>query len=83
MNYYFLLNYHKVFRKDFVLNASFGGSRMRNRFISDEMRADFKKYGEGRSFEDFVPYWSSAELRDDGRCYRRTNPNAKWDWWVI
>ncbi len=40
MNYDFLFNYHKVFRKDFVLNASFGGSRMRNRFISDEMRAE-------------------------------------------
>lgn len=40
MNYDFLLNYHKVFRKDFVLNASLGGSRMRNRYISDEMRAE-------------------------------------------
>jgi len=40
LNYDFLLNYRKVFRKDFALNASFGGSRMHNRYISDEMRAD-------------------------------------------
>jgi TonB-linked SusC/RagA family outer membrane protein len=39
-NYDFLLNYHKVFRKDFVLNASLGGSRMNNKYISDELRAD-------------------------------------------
>jgi len=52
--------------------------------VTDEMRADFEKYGkEGQTFEDFVPYWSSAEVRGDGRCYRYTNPNAKWDWWSI
>lgn len=52
--------------------------------VTDEMRSDFEKYAdEGQSFEDFVPYWSSAEIRQDGRAYRRTNPNAKWDWWTI
>ncbi len=40
LNYDFLLNYNKVFRKNFVLNASFGGSRMHNKYISDEMRAE-------------------------------------------
>lgn len=52
--------------------------------VTDEMRADFEKYGgEGRSFEEFVPDWSGAEVRDDGRCILRTNPNKKWDWWKI
>ncbi|WP_118952845.1 SusC/RagA family TonB-linked outer membrane protein [Taibaiella helva] len=40
LNYDFLLNYNKVFKKNFVLNASLGGSRMHNKFISDEMRAE-------------------------------------------
>lgn len=40
LNYDFLVNYHKVFKKDVVLNASLGGSRMHNRYISDEMRAE-------------------------------------------
>jgi TonB-linked SusC/RagA family outer membrane protein len=40
LNYDFLLNYNKVFRKNFVLNASFGGSRMHNKYISDELRAE-------------------------------------------
>ncbi|EJU15135.1 hypothetical protein LH128_00090 [Sphingomonas sp. LH128] len=52
--------------------------------VTDEMRADFEKYAdEGQTFEDFVPDWSSAEVLEDGRCIRRTNPNKKWDWWTV
>jgi len=52
--------------------------------VTDELQADFAKHAkEGQSFEDFVPYWTSAEVREDGRCYRHTNPNAKWDWWTV
>ncbi len=52
--------------------------------VTDDLRADFEEYAdEGQSFEEFVPDWSSAEIRSDGRAYRHTNPNAKWDWWKI
>lgn len=52
--------------------------------VTEDLLADFAKYGkEGQSFDDFVSGWSSAEKHDDGRWYRHTNPNAKWDWWVV
>ncbi|RIV79542.1 hypothetical protein [Pelagerythrobacter aerophilus] len=51
--------------------------------VTDELVADHAKYGEGKPFDEFVEGWSSAEKRDDGRWYHHTNPNAKWDWWVV
>lgn len=52
--------------------------------VTDEMRADFEKHGEeGQTFEDFVPYWNSEKVNAKGRVIRRTNPNAKWDWWTV
>lgn len=35
-----------------------------------------------QSFEQFVADWYGYELRD-GVWGRETNPNKKWDWWVI
>jgi hypothetical protein len=53
-------------------------------------------YHEVKSFEDFLKYWYDATttpsnnnyytLTDDGSVYKvfkRTNPNAKWDWWQV
>lgn len=37
---------------------------------------------EGMSFEDAASGWCGGHVRD-GRAYRRTNPNKKWDWWQI
>lgn len=55
--------------------------------VTDEARADYAKYGDGESFRDFCLGWyGSAKFEgegDDIRVFRRTNPNAKWDWWVI
>lgn len=52
--------------------------------VTDEMRADFEKHAtEGQTFEEFVPYWNDETVNDEGRVIRRTNPNAKWDWWSI
>lgn len=55
-----------------------------------------KLYREVKSFEDFLKYWYGAttspsnsnyytisELGSVGKVFKRTNPNAKWDWWQI
>lgn len=51
--------------------------------ITDETRADFEKHAmPGQSFEEFAAHWHGRPLVD-GRMIERTNPNAKWDWWVV
>lgn len=50
--------------------------------VTDQLRADHLKYGDSKEFADFVGGWTSATERD-GRYYRRTNPNAKWDWYQL
>lgn len=51
---------------------------------TDALRKDFAEYGtEAQTFEQFADDWDGSELRADGRYYRHTNPNAKWDWWVV
>jgi len=51
--------------------------------VTEDTLADFKKHGsEGETLSDFAEGWNGAEERD-GKFYNRTNPNAKWDWWVI
>lgn len=51
--------------------------------VTDQARADFAEMGKGRSFEQFVEDWYGRQPNADGRVIEHTNPNAKWDWWVI
>jgi hypothetical protein len=51
--------------------------------VTDEIIEDHKKHGEGKPLnEEWALGWNGAELKD-GRYYRRTNVNRKWDWWQI
>lgn len=36
-----------------------------------------------KSIAEWAEDYGGWELRDDGRFYKHTNPNAKWDWWKI
>lgn len=54
-------------------------------FVSfEDVEATYKEHGEGEPLEEFVKEWfsSSAELRN-GVWGKMTNPNKKWDWWVV
>lgn len=35
------------------------------------------------TFAQYMKDWHGEDLNKDGRVVRHTNPNAKWDWWVI
>ncbi len=50
--------------------------------VTDETVADHKEHGEGKLDAAWVRDWNGAVERN-GRYYRRTNPNKKWDWWVV
>lgn len=48
-----------------------------------EAKEEYKKFGDDYgSFEEFASDWFGAVVRD-GRVITRTNPNSKWDWWVV
>lgn len=44
LNYDFLLRYNTAFSKKFEMNASLGGSRLRNKYVRDELRANSLLY---------------------------------------
>lgn len=47
-----------------------------------DLRSDFARYGEpGQTFEQYAR--GEGYTFRDGRAWRRTNPNAKWDWWTV
>lgn len=50
-----------------------------------EMAADeARQHGVGyQDMDACAETWNGAKRGQDGRYYRRTNPNAKWDWWVV
>lgn len=49
----------------------------------DELQKDYAEYGDGRPFDEFIPDWCGGFKNEQGVWGRKTNPNAKWDWWVI
>ena len=55
-------------------------------FVEADMEEAQKEWGEQEadydSFDSFMEDWYGYELIDD-KWGRHTNPNAKWDWWVI
>lgn len=74
--FYTGLDEDKVFpQKEFELPA---GAR------EEEMTAEeARKHGVGYATEeDAAESWCGAKRGEDGRFYKRTNPNKKWDWWV-
>lgn len=50
--------------------------------VTDRVKEDYQKYGEGESLAEFAKEWGNYTERN-GRFYDYTNPNAKWDWWKI
>lgn len=50
--------------------------------VTDKLRSDHLDYGKGQEFAAFVASWGDYTFRQ-GRYYQHTNPNAKWDWWVV
>ncbi len=50
--------------------------------VTDEIKRNYEENGPSMSLAKFASDWNDAQERD-GRFYRRTNPNAKWDWWVV
>ena len=51
--------------------------------VTDEMVAAHAAHGDGEPFTPkWVKEWSGAKLKD-GRYYKHTNPNKKWDWYQI
>lgn len=50
--------------------------------VTDAIKAAYEEHGKGRPLAVFAAEWNGAAERDgDGRFYRHTNPNKKWDWW--
>lgn len=47
---------------------------------ADEARAHGIGYA---TMDAAAEAWCSATLHEDGRYYKRTNPNARWDWWQV
>ena len=41
------------------------------------------KHEYDHSFSRWLKYWHHETVNAEGRVINRTNPNAKWDWWVI
>lgn len=61
-----------------AFSLPFGG-----RLIEDMPADEARKHGIGyKDMEDCVESEWGGFIRD-GRCYRKTNPNKKWDWWVV
>lgn len=51
--------------------------------ITEETQQAFERHkDEGQTFEDFAKEWTGNDVKD-GKVFRRTNPNKKWDWWQI
>ncbi len=38
---------------------------------------------EGKTMDAFAKEYGGYEKKADGRFYRHTNPNKKWDWWAV
>jgi hypothetical protein len=53
--------------------------------VEKEITADeARKHGIGhQSLKEAASEYCGAEPKSDGRFYKRTNPSAKWDWWVL
>jgi hypothetical protein len=48
-----------------------------------ELQADHKKYGKNESLEEFAEDWAGYKKNSYGVYGRITNPNSKWDWWLV
>jgi hypothetical protein len=49
----------------------------------DELMADYEEHGDGRDLEAFAEDWNGYVKNDEGVFGHVTNPNAKWDWWLV
>jgi hypothetical protein len=50
----------------------------------EEMTAKYEEHKEeGQTFEEFIKDWYGYKQNEKGVWGRKTNPNSKWDWWVI
>lgn len=56
------------------------GARLIENMPADEAR----KHGIGyATMADCVDQEYGGFIGEDGKCYHKTNPNKKWDWWVV
>jgi hypothetical protein len=48
-------------------------------------RAEYFKFADitGENYDQEVEDWFGAKKKEDGKYYRHTNPNAKWDWYQV
>lgn len=51
--------------------------------ITNEARSIHTEHYATEPFPKFVADYYGLDVRDDGSVWRKTNPNAKWDWWVV
>lgn len=47
------------------------------------IKAKYETYISTDNLGDLFYDWDGTEEDEDGNYGRRTNPNAKWDWWVV
>lgn len=52
--------------------------------VTEETLSDYKEYGSDyENIDDFAKEWSGVIKKEDGKFYKKTNPNAKWDWYQL
>lgn len=50
----------------------------------DELNNEYEKHKDDyNSFEEFLQDWHGYEMNENGQWGRWTNPNAKWDWYLL
>lgn len=68
-------------RGDLILNNRYGFNKLKNEG-EPVLEIAFKDYY--RTFEEFVEdYFDDSYSNLEGRYGYYSNPNAKWDWWVV
>lgn len=54
---------------------------------TDDVMARWEEYEDKDEYDNsvgkFAEEYYGYRINDEGRFVRKTNPNAKWDWWVI
>lgn len=53
--------------------------------VTEKAKKDYQEYGKEKTFKDFLDGWYGANQYSmiDGNVFVKTNPNYKWDWWMV
>lgn len=49
----------------------------------EDLHRCYVEHGKGGDFEQFAQDWGGYTKNEQGVYGRTTNPQAKWDWWVV